>query len=78
MSKQPVKYGLEIRRPPGKTAAASRPAARPSAVVPSIFGDDEDEGVEAEIARQNTKKRTEKQVSYSRMALEKAMHPGST
>lgn len=60
-----VKYGLQLRVPPGSKPAAAKRA--PPARKPSVFGDeDSDEeradGVEAQIARQAARKQSDKKV----------------
>ncbi len=56
-----VKYGLEVRKPPGAKAAAPAPKKR------SVFGDDDSDeeqqgNVEQQIARQAARKQTDKKV----------------
>ncbi|CAI5483421.1 unnamed protein product [Closterium sp. Yama58-4] len=69
---KPVKYGLEIRRKPQihrpATAAKPLPPVR-DAKLQSLFGDDDDEdGVEADIARQNLKKRSQRETEQQHEA----------
>ncbi|CAI5527924.1 unnamed protein product [Closterium sp. Naga37s-1] len=69
---KPVKYGLEIRRKPQShrpaTAAKPLPPVR-DAKLQSLFGDDDDEdGVEADIARQNLKKRSQRETEQQHEA----------
>ncbi|KAI7839633.1 hypothetical protein COHA_006632 [Chlorella ohadii] len=57
-----VKYGLEVRKPPGAKAAAPAPSKR------SVFGDDDSDeeqqgNVEQQIARQAARKQTDKKVA---------------
>lgn len=56
-----IKYGLEVRKPPGAKAAAPPPKKR------SVFGDDDSDeeqqgNVEQQIARQAARKQSDKKV----------------
>ncbi|GJP45333.1 hypothetical protein CLOM_g4734 [Closterium sp. NIES-68] len=70
---KPVKYGLEIRRKPqsqrGAAAARPLPPVRGDPKLQSLFGDDDDdEGIEADIARQNIKKRSQRETEQQHEA----------
>ncbi|CAI5514994.1 unnamed protein product [Closterium sp. Naga37s-1] len=68
---KPVKYGLEIRRKPQShrpaTAAKPLPPVR-DAKLQTLFGNDDDDDVEADIARQNLKKRSQRETEQQHEA----------
>ncbi|CAI6006434.1 unnamed protein product [Closterium sp. NIES-65] len=77
---KPVKYGLEIRRKPQShrpaTAAKPLPPVR-DAKLETLFGNDDDDDVEADIARQNLKKRSQRETEQQHEAASKAPYNSS-